>query len=99
MMKKLLYLLLPLLLATAFSCSEDKTSGNGGALLTVTPDKIEFGTEGGSQLIDLRTDAGSWTLTPNDGAEWCTPERTSGRTSTSFHILQRPTTAPNARQR
>lgn len=87
MMKKLLYLLLPLLLATAFSCSEDKTSGNGGALLTVTPDKIEFGTEGGSQLIDLRTDAGSWTLTPSDGAEWCTPERTSGRTSTSFHIL------------
>lgn len=87
MMKKLLYLLLPLLLATAFSCSEDKTSGNGGALLTVTPDKIEFGTEGGSQLIDLRTDAGSWTLTQSDGAEWCTPERTSGRTSTSFHIL------------
>lgn len=87
MMKKLLYLLLPLLLAMAFSCSEDKTSGNGGALLTVTPDKIEFGTEGGSQLIDLRTDAGSWTLTPSDGAEWCTPERTSGRTSTSFHIL------------
>ena len=38
MMKKLLYLLLPLLLAMAFSCSEDKTSGNGGALLTVTPD-------------------------------------------------------------
>ena len=62
------------------------TSGKGGGLLSVTPSTLEFDTEGGSELIELKTDAGSWSLTQSDGTAWCTPERTSGRTSTSFHI-------------
>lgn len=85
-MKRIFYLLLTLLFAAAVSCSKDSTSGKGGGLLSVTPSTLEFDTEGGSELIELKTDAGSWSLMQSDGTAWCTPERTSGRTSTSFHI-------------
>lgn len=85
-MKRIFYLLLTLLFAAAVSCSKDSTSGKGGGLLSVTPSALEFDTGGGSELIELKTDAGSWSLTQSDGTAWCTPERTSGRTSTSFHI-------------
>lgn len=85
-MKRIFYLLLTLLFAAAVSCSKDSTSGQEGGLLSVTPSALEFDTEGGSELIELKTDAGSWSLTQSDGTAWCTPERTSGRTSTSFHI-------------
>lgn len=85
-MKRFFYLLLTLLFAAAVSCSKDSTSGQEGGLLSVTPSTLEFDTGGGSELIELKTDAGSWSLTQSDGTAWCTPERTSGRTSTSFHI-------------
>lgn len=85
-MKRFFYLLLTLLFAAAVSCSKDSTSGQESGLLSVTPSALEFDTEGGSELIELKTDAGSWSLTQSDGTAWCTPERTSGRTSTSFHI-------------
>lgn len=85
-MKRIFYLLLTLLFAAAVSCSKDSTSGQEGGLLSVTPSTLEFDTEGGSELIELKTDAGSWSLTQSDGTAWCTPERTSGRTSASFHV-------------
>ena len=85
-MKRIFYLLLTLLFAAAVSCSKDSTSGQEGGLLSVTPSALEFDTGGGSELIELKTDAGSWSLTQSDGTAWCTPERTSGRTSTSFHV-------------
>lgn len=85
-MKRLLYLLLTLLFATVAACSDDKTSDSGGKMLEVSPRTLEFDTAGGSQLIELQTDAGQWTLTQPEESEWCSPERTSGRTSTSFHI-------------
>ena len=85
-MKRIFYLLLTLLFAAAVSCSKDSTSGKGGGLLSVTPSTLEFDTGGGSELIELKTDAGSWSLTQSDGTAWCTPERTSGRTSASFHV-------------
>lgn len=85
-MKRFFYLLLTLLFAAAVSCSKDSTSGQEGGLLSVTPSALEFDPGGGSELIELKTDAGSWSLTQSDGTAWCTPERTSGRTSTSFHI-------------
>lgn len=85
-MKRFFYLLLTLLFAAAVSCSKDSTSGQEGGLLSVTPSALEFDTGGGSELIELKTDVGSWSLTQSDGTAWCTPERTSGRTSTSFHI-------------
>ena len=85
-MKRFFYLLLTLLFAAAVSCSKDSTSGQEGGLLSVTPSALEFDTGGGSELIELKTDAGSWSLTQSDGTAWCTPERTSGRTSASFHV-------------
>ena len=85
-MKRFFYLLLTLLFAAAVSCGKDSTSGQEGGLLSVTPSALEFDTGGGSELIELKTDAGSWSLTQSDGTAWCTPERTSGRTSASFHV-------------
>ena len=85
-MKRFFYLLLTLLFAAAVSCSKDSTSGQEGGLLSVTPSALEFDIGGGSELIELKTDAGSWSLTQSDGTAWCTPERTSGRTSASFHV-------------
>ena len=41
-MKRFLYLLLALLALGFGACSDDKTAGTEAALLTVTPDKIEF---------------------------------------------------------
>lgn len=41
---------------------------------------------GGSRLLDLRTDAGAWSLTQSDNTAWCTPALTSGKTSTSFAV-------------
>ncbi len=85
-MKKLLYLLLLLLFTGVVSCSDDKTEGTGGNTLTVSPNEIEFEIEGGRRLVELRTNAGSWSLTQTENSSWCTPELTSGRTSTSFYI-------------
>ena len=55
-------------------------------MLSVTPTEIEFEAAGGSRLLDLRTDAGAWSLTQSDNTAWCTPALTSGKTSTSFAV-------------
>lgn len=85
-MKKLLSLLLSLTLVVFVSCGDDKTDAPGGRTLSVSPPTLEFESDGGSQQIDLRTNAGSWTLTQTENTGWCTPEFTSGRASTSFHV-------------
>lgn len=87
-MKRFLYLLLAcaLTLSAATACSDSKTGNAGGSLLTVTPTALAFDAAGGSKLLDLRTDAGSWTLTQGDNTAWCSPARTSGKTSTSFDV-------------
>ena len=61
-MKKFLFLLLALVLSVSVSCSDDKTGDTGGSMLSVTPAEIEFEAAGGSRLLDLRTDAGAWSL-------------------------------------
>lgn len=85
-MKKFLFLLLALVLSVSVSCSNDKTGDTGGSMLSVTPTEIEFEAAGGSRLLDLRTDAGAWSLTQSDNTAWCTPALTSGKTSTSFAV-------------
>lgn len=85
-MKKFLFLLLALVLSVSVSCSDDKTGNTGGSMLSVTPTEIEFEAAGGSRLLDLRTDAGAWSLTQSDNTAWCTPALTSGKTSTSFAV-------------
>lgn len=85
-MKKFLFLLLALVLSVSVSCSDDKTGDTGGSMLSVSPTEIEFEAAGGSRLLDLRTDAGAWSLTQSDNTAWCTPALTSGKTSTSFAV-------------
>lgn len=83
-MKRLFYLLLLLLAFPA--CSDSETDTSGGHTLSVSPLTLAFAADGGSRMIDLRTDAGSWTLSQSGGTAWCTPELTSGRTSSSFSV-------------
>ena len=85
-MKRFLYLLLALLTLGFGACSDDKTAGTEAALLTVTPDKLEFDAAADSRLVELTTTAGSWSLTQPEQSTWCSPELRKGRTSTSFHI-------------
>lgn len=89
-MKRWINLLLALFAALLVACSDDSTSGSGSAQLTVTPATLEFDAAGGSELIELTTNAGAWSLTQSENSSWCTPERSSGRTSTSFHITAEP---------
>ena len=77
-MKKFLFLLLALVLSVSVSCSDDKTGDTGGSMLSVTPTEIEFEAAGGSRLLDLRTDAGAWSLTQSDNTANDSLLRTAG---------------------
>ena len=83
-MKRLFYLLAALAVVLT-SCKEivpiEETK-----TLTVTPEVLTFGYEGGSQILTLTTDAGSWTLSKTSDSDWCRPASTSGRTSTSINV-------------
>ena len=81
-MKRIFYLLLAAA-CLAVSCkTTDELTEKG--TLAVTPSVLEFGRVADSELVSLTTDAGSWTLTEN--ADWCTPEKTSGRASSTFRV-------------
>ena len=54
--------------------------------LSVTPSTLLFEAEGGTEYLEIRTDAGSWTLELSAGAEWCVPGKTSGATSSTFAV-------------
>ena len=42
-------------------------------------------------MIELRTYAGSWTISQESGSEsWCTPDKVSGTTSSSFYVETKP---------
>ena len=60
------------------------------SVLKVDPQTIDFTEEGGSQILTLTTNAGSWTLTQTAETDWCMPARTSGKTSTSLTIKVAP---------
>ena len=83
-MKRILFLI-AVLAAALVSCKEvDPVVENGK--LTVDPQSLSFKAEGGSQILTLVTDAGSWTLDQTSGTDWCLPARTSGKTSTSINV-------------
>ena len=54
--------------------------------LSVTPSTLLFEAEGGTEYLEIRTDAGSWALELSAGAEWCVPGKTSGATSSTFAV-------------
>ena len=83
-MKRILILIAALAVALV-SCKEvDPIVENGN--LTIDPQSLSFKADGGSQILTLTTDAGSWTLDQTSGTDWCIPARTSGRTSTSLNV-------------
>lgn len=92
-MKKFLFLLLALVLSVSVSCSDDKTGDTGGSMLSVTPTEIEFEAAGGSRLLDLRTDAGAWSLTQSDNTAWCTPGPHIGQNLHGRSRSRRPQTS------
>lgn len=73
-----------ILLSALLSC--DKSENIEGKRLSVTPDMLEFEATAGTKLLDLRTDAGEWSLTQSDNTAWCTPASTSGKGSTSLSV-------------
>lgn len=65
--------------------------------LSVTPSTLLFEAEGGTEYLEIRTDAGSWTLELSAGAEWCVPGKTSGATSTTFAVTAGENTGSSER--
>lgn len=85
-MRKYLFALLAFAFSAFVSCGDDKADEIGGGLLSVSPAELVFEAAGGSRVLDLRTDAKSWSLTQSENSAWCVPALTSGKISTSFVI-------------
>lgn len=75
--------------AIVFTGCEDPVTEESRSLY-VTPESLSFTAEGGTEYVEVRTDAGSWSLELEHGESWCTPELTSGRTSTTFGVKAAP---------
>ena len=92
-MKRIIFSLFVAFLAV-ISCTDPLTEGQGNTgKLEVTPAALEFSRTGGSELISLTTDAGSWSLKVD--ADWCVPARTSGKTSSTFKVEVKPNEGAN----
>ena len=85
-MRKYLFALLAFAFSAFVSCGDDKADEIGGGLLSVSPAELVFEAAGGSRVLDLRTDAKSWSLTQSENSAWCVPALTAGKISTSFVI-------------
>ena len=86
-MKRTLLFLAAVILAVA-SCKETDPIEENKGTIVVTPEEVVFDIEGGEQLLTLTLNSSTkeWKLTQSAGTDWCTPARTSGKTSTSFKI-------------
>ena len=63
--------------------AEELPAGN----LTVSKTTLWFDAEGGRQILELRTYAGSWTVSQDESSKgWCTLDKTEGTTSSSFYV-------------
>ncbi len=85
-MKRFYTLLLLLWTAwTLCACggSDDPDPAPVGASLSATPTELTFAAEGGEQIVDLRTSAGSWSLRRAADASWLTLSAEGGHSSAS----------------
>ncbi len=91
-MKKYLTILLLSAVAVFWQgCTDIEDDLGQGNTITVTASELWFDSEGGSQLLEFRTYAESWTLTQTSGTEdWCIPDKTSGNTSSAFYVKVNP---------
>lgn len=83
-MKRYLLLMAAALVFMATGCVKPVTEESH--TLTVTPESLQFAAEGGTEYLEIRTDAGSWTLELSSGSDWCVPAKTSGTTSSTFTV-------------
>ena len=83
-MKRYLLLFAAALALCVTGC--EKPAPEESNTLHVTPDVLNFGSGGGTEYLEIRTDAGSWTLELSSGSDWCRPERNSGTTTTTILV-------------
>lgn len=94
-MKKFLFLLAALAAIVVTGCEDPVTEEHHS--LSVNPVSVSFPAEGGTEYIEVRTDAGSWSLELTQDAEWCIPELTSGTSTTTFGVTAVPNEEPSGR--
>lgn len=87
-MKKYLIIILSLSVLGIFApgCSKAESELIQGTRISVTESTLWFDAAGGSQLLEFRLHADSWTITQTDDTGWCRPEKTSGTTSSAFYV-------------
>ena len=74
-------------LAAAFTGCTDLSEELPASNLTVSSKSLWFDAGGGRQMLEIRTYAGSWSISQDTGSmEWCTLDKTSGSTSSSFYV-------------
>jgi len=61
------------------SCSDDDDEVKIAAELTLTPSALTFNALGGSEEVAVATKAGSWNVTEDQTADWCTVEKAEGK--------------------
>ena len=96
-MKKLLYLLLPLLLLAA--CGNPVTPPEPEKpSLSVTPQTLAFSTYETSTLDLSVQSSGKWTLSVDNGGSWCQLDRYSGLGNSTIRVTAtaNPTTSPRS---
>ena len=93
MKKYLILIILSVSAAMIHGCTQ-MSEEMSEATLTVSSTSLWFDAEGGRQMIEISTYAGSWTVSMSDGSDWCTSDKTSGTTSSSFYVE----TVPNGGQ-
>ena len=90
-MKRYLILIILSVCAAVMPGCTDMSEEMSQATLSVSSTSLWFDAAGGRQMIELRTYAGSWTVSQSsDSQEWCTPDKTSGTTSASFYVETSP---------
>ena len=92
-MKKYLAIIFLSAFSAALSgCSDLSEDALTEGILSVGSETLWFDADGGTQLIELRTYAGSWNVVQDEASRtWCSLGKTSGTTSSSFEV----TTDPN----
>lgn len=89
-MKKYISIFLSVCAAVLYGCTDMEDALTEG-ILSVESETLWFDAAGGSQLIEMRTYAGSWTISQDeDSKDWCGLSKTEGTTSSSFEVTVQP---------
>lgn len=90
MKRYLIFIFLGVCAAVMPGCT-DMEEEMAEATLSVSSTSLWFDAEGGRQMLELRTYAGSWAVNQESSSEeWCKPDKMSGTTSSSFYVETQP---------